>query len=209
MDHRLQLFRQLLREKHSTFSPRALEELEESAKFVVRLYLGKPKRLRPSAVARELKAMAKGLKRAAEVSLARAVTKAAERYHGEKHGTEGRDRSGKKRSLRTNWKGFRQSDQEHVGGDCVGGQAQGQGPNLGAGKERTPQGKGLIEEANRGVAKKDASIFARLVVFYFMRKDNPPNCEPVEHVFKFTILSRPCVMKALRGACAILVVFAY
>jgi hypothetical protein len=68
MDHRLQLFRQLLREKHSTFSPRALEELEESAKFVVRLYLGKPKRLRPSAVARELKAMAKGLKRAAEAA---------------------------------------------------------------------------------------------------------------------------------------------
>jgi hypothetical protein len=47
------------------------------------------------------------------------------------------------------------------------------------------------------------------VVFYFMCKDNPPNCESMEHVFKFTILSRRCVMKALRGACAIVFVFGY
>src|SRR5437660_875673 len=60
-----------------------------------------------------------------------------------KHGTEGRDRSGKKSSLRTNWKGFSQDHQEHVGRDCAGGQAQGQGLHVGAGEERTPQERGL------------------------------------------------------------------
>jgi hypothetical protein len=38
--------------------------------------------------------------------------------------------------------------QEHVGGDCAGGQAQGQRLHVGAGKERTAEEKGLIEEAN-------------------------------------------------------------
>jgi hypothetical protein len=65
MDRGLERFRQLLQEKSSTISSLALEELEASAERLVRLYLGKQKRLRPSAVARELKAMAKGLKRAA------------------------------------------------------------------------------------------------------------------------------------------------
>src|SRR6202011_3605106 len=73
---------------------------------------------------------------------------AVERYYGEKHGTERRDRSGKKSSLRTNWKGFSQDHQDHVGWDCAGGQAQGQGLHLGAGKERLLEERGLIEEAN-------------------------------------------------------------
>jgi hypothetical protein len=65
MDLRLKRFRRRLRKSRSTISPLALDELEKSAERLVRLYLGKPKRLRPSAVARELKAMAKSLKRAA------------------------------------------------------------------------------------------------------------------------------------------------
>ena len=44
------------------------------------------------------------------------------------------------------------------------------------------------------------------VVFYFVCKDNPPNCESMEHGFKFTILSHPCVTKALREVYAIVVV---
>jgi len=68
MDHRLKRFRKLLREKGATISPLALDALEESAEFSVRYYLGKPKRLGKSEVARELKAMAKGLKRASEAA---------------------------------------------------------------------------------------------------------------------------------------------
>src|ERR1700674_3224784 len=67
-----------------------------------------------------------------------------------RNGTEGRDRSGKKGSLRTNWEGFSQDHQEHVGWDCAGGHAQGQGLHVGAGKERTAEERGLIEEANYG-----------------------------------------------------------
>jgi hypothetical protein len=116
----------------------------------------------------------------------------------------------RKRSLRTNWKGFRQGDQEHVGGDCVGGQAQGEGLHVGAGKERSLQERGLIEGANRGVAKNDVSIFGASGRLLFHVQGQPTKLRACgTQVFKFTILSRPCVMKALRGACAILFVFAY
>lgn len=65
MNHRMERFRRRLQEEGVKADSKVLEELEESAQRLVRLYLGKPKRLRPSAAARELKAMAKGLKRAA------------------------------------------------------------------------------------------------------------------------------------------------
>jgi hypothetical protein len=68
MDRGLERFRQLLQEKSSTISSLALEELEASAERLVRLYLGKQKRLRPSAVARELKAMANASTQPAMVS---------------------------------------------------------------------------------------------------------------------------------------------
>lgn len=62
----LKHFRSQLRENGLAVPPHCLDELEASAENLVRLYLdpSKPKRLRPSHVARELRAMAKGLGRA-------------------------------------------------------------------------------------------------------------------------------------------------
>jgi hypothetical protein len=59
-----------------------------------------------------------------------------------KHGTEGRDRSGKKSSLRTNWEGFSQDHQEHVGGDCAGGTSSGPRATFGCRKIKILPRKG-------------------------------------------------------------------
>ncbi len=65
---RLERFRRRLAEKGIQVPERTLLELEWNSARLVRLYLSRPNRLRPSAMARELRAMAKGLARAAKAA---------------------------------------------------------------------------------------------------------------------------------------------
>src|ERR1700732_4726319 len=68
-----------------------------------------------------------------------------ERYGTERDGTEGRDCNGKSSSLRTDWQGFGQDHQKHVGRDGAEGQAAREGVHVGAQKQRPTEGRALID----------------------------------------------------------------